>query len=391
MIFSYVMPIYEPREDSYLLQKYVKKYAYGNVLDIGTGSGIQAETAAKKKNVTSVLAVDIDEEVLSSLKKKKLSRKVTVKKSDLFSHVSGTFDTIIFNPPYLPQDRGMEDSAIYGGKRGFEILERFLTEVGDHLTERGIVLIVFSSLTNKENIDAIIAQQFLESQELERQHLFFEELYCYRLMKSPLLRKLHKKGMKRIRYFSRGKRGIISVALYRGRTVAIKTKRPESVAERRVENEARWLRILNKKGIGPQLLFAEPDVLAYYFVEGEFLPDFIEHHAKKSIISVLTTILNQCFMLDQLGVQKEEMHRPYKHIIVGRNNTVTMLDFERCYRTSKPHNVTQFVEFICRIRSVLVRKGFSFTTNALRMVAKEYSMQKTEDHVKNIISALRSK
>ena len=34
--------LYEPREDSRLLAKYAKKYAKGLVLDIGTGSGIQA-------------------------------------------------------------------------------------------------------------------------------------------------------------------------------------------------------------------------------------------------------------------------------------------------------------------------------------------------------------
>ena len=42
------MDVYEPREDSYLLQKYVEKYCKVDlVLDIGTGSGIQAITAAK--------------------------------------------------------------------------------------------------------------------------------------------------------------------------------------------------------------------------------------------------------------------------------------------------------------------------------------------------------
>ena len=52
--------IYEPREDSYLLQKYVKKYSKGKYfLDIGSGSGIQAKTAIKAK-AKSVLATDIN-------------------------------------------------------------------------------------------------------------------------------------------------------------------------------------------------------------------------------------------------------------------------------------------------------------------------------------------
>ena len=56
--------IYEPAEDSFLLQKYVKKYAKGKVLDMGTGSGIQAEAAK------DVLAVDVNPECVEYVKKK---------------------------------------------------------------------------------------------------------------------------------------------------------------------------------------------------------------------------------------------------------------------------------------------------------------------------------
>ncbi|MBI2659492.1 hypothetical protein HYX05_05335, partial [Candidatus Woesearchaeota archaeon] len=34
--------VYEPREDSTMLERYVREYAKGKVLDVGTGSGIQA-------------------------------------------------------------------------------------------------------------------------------------------------------------------------------------------------------------------------------------------------------------------------------------------------------------------------------------------------------------
>ena len=63
--------IYEPREDSYLLAQQVKKFAKGKVLDIGTGSGIQAETATK--NGADVLAVDIDKECVNNALKKGLN------------------------------------------------------------------------------------------------------------------------------------------------------------------------------------------------------------------------------------------------------------------------------------------------------------------------------
>ena len=39
--------VYDPKEDSTLLEHYVRQYAKGSVLDIGTGSGIQAISATQ--------------------------------------------------------------------------------------------------------------------------------------------------------------------------------------------------------------------------------------------------------------------------------------------------------------------------------------------------------
>ena len=69
--------IYEPREDSFLLQKFVKEYANGRVLDMGSGSGILAETPLERTK--KVLAVDINEEAVDELRK----RGINAVKSDL--------------------------------------------------------------------------------------------------------------------------------------------------------------------------------------------------------------------------------------------------------------------------------------------------------------------
>ena len=53
--------IYFPREDSFLLEKEVKKYAKGkSFLDLGAGSGVQAK-AAKQAGAKSILCADINE------------------------------------------------------------------------------------------------------------------------------------------------------------------------------------------------------------------------------------------------------------------------------------------------------------------------------------------
>src|SRR3989344_3931630 len=150
--------IYEPAEDSYLIKKYIKYYSRNKkVLDMGAGSGILARESLKyTKNVT---ASDINRECLKNLKGIKAIH------SDLFENIKEKFDLIIFNPPYLPRDkREDEESALSttGGIKGYEILEKFLNELKDHLNKRGKSLIVFSSLTKKRKIDMVIRKNNLK-------------------------------------------------------------------------------------------------------------------------------------------------------------------------------------------------------------------------------------
>ncbi len=172
--------IYEPREDSFLLQKHVAQYARGTVLDMGSGSGIQAETALKKTK--DVLAADCDPEVIAHLKKKGIA----VIQSDLFSHIpKKQFDLIIFNPPYLPEDKRekMEDRlALMGGKYGYEVLQRFFKEAKSYLKKEGKILIVFSSITG--DIEFIAKQEGYAFKKLDEQSFFFEKIYIYELQRN---------------------------------------------------------------------------------------------------------------------------------------------------------------------------------------------------------------
>lgn len=176
------MTLYEPQEDSHLLEQYVLKLATGSVLDMGSGSGLLANTASKKPDVTSVLAVDIDQESIDHMTQKlQTSKKITIKHSDLFSKIDEKFDTIIFNPPYLPQDPDDSHQALYGGVQGYELIEKFLEQAKNYLTTNGVILLLFSSLTNKERIIQIMKQQNYYFEELGMQAHFFEQLYVYKL------------------------------------------------------------------------------------------------------------------------------------------------------------------------------------------------------------------
>ncbi|MBS3150894.1 methyltransferase [Candidatus Woesearchaeota archaeon] len=165
--------MYGPEDDSYLLEKYVKKFARGRILDIGCGSGILMKAALTKSK--NVFGVDIDDESLEFCKRQGLN----VKKSDLFSNVKERFDFIIFNPPYLPEDE-IKDKDLVGGKFGWETIERFFSDAGKYLNENGKVLIVFSNLTDKRKVDEIILKNGFEFEMLEEKSVgLMERLFVY--------------------------------------------------------------------------------------------------------------------------------------------------------------------------------------------------------------------
>ncbi|HII72436.1 TPA: methyltransferase [Candidatus Woesearchaeota archaeon] len=386
--------VYEPQEDSYLIQAAVKKYVKGEVLEIGTGSGILAETAAMKRNVKSVLAVDIDKEAIAHCRKKVKGEKVQFIISDLFSKVpKKKYDLVMFNPPYLPADeREPADLALAttGGKKGYELTVRFLDSVADYLKDDGCVLLLFSTLTRKERVEEAILANMLCFEEVNSLKIAFETLYVYKIMKTKLRILLEKKGVTKVRLLARGHRGLIYTGQLGRQKVAIKMQRQDIDATGTVDNEAKMLKLLNKKDIGPELLFAGKDFFVYKFVEGEFVLDFLGHATKAQAVKLLKDVYKQMFILDSMMLNKEEMHHPVKHIVVTKKGKAVLLDFERCRKREKRHNVTQFTQFIISglLRRYLEKIGLIVDKKRLLEAAKGYSEDQRKEKFERILSLI---
>lgn len=172
--------IYTPKEDSFLMEEQVKRFAKDKtVLDVGSGSGIQA-LAAKKSGAKSVLASDINPEVIKHLK----SIGLNAVESDLFEKIKGKFDLIIFNPPYLPEDeREDKESRLTttGGKSGDEVLIKFLKEVKEHLNPQGFVMILLSSLTPRTRILKVLEKNIMKREIISFKRIFMETLEVWKV------------------------------------------------------------------------------------------------------------------------------------------------------------------------------------------------------------------
>ena len=181
--------------------------------------------------------------------------------------------------------------------------------------------------------------------------------------------------------YARGKRGII----YKQGEVCVKTKNPRSSVDT-LRNEARYLRILNKKGIGPGFIRFRKGKLYREFIKGVTIKDFLEkEESRKKIISVLKQVLEQCRIMDLMGINKNELTNPYKDILVTRNNKAVMIDFERCKQSKKPKNVTQFIQYIAKNKEVLGKKGLIINKRELRKAGKEYKDNPNKNNFNKII------
>jgi len=341
--------IYLPKEDSLLLEKHVKKLASGRALDMGAGSGIQALAAAGRKAVKSVLAVDVNPVVVSHCRKEIAGKKIKCLQSDLFAKVKGEFDTIIFNPPYLPQELAERDVALEGGKKGYETIVRFLESANAFLSADGVVLLLFSSLSGKDHIEQSIRQNLFEFRELGRLHIFFEDLFVYRITKSALLKKIEKSGAKGTTYFSRGKRSWVYKGKYCGKDCVVKVKRPDSAVNSPAK-EGKVLNVVNKLGLGPKLFAAERDFVVYEYIPGRYVEDVLETAGRNLKRQIFRQLFEQAFTLDSAGLAKEEMLRPLKNAILTPKGKIVLIDFERTHMVKKQRNVTQLCSFAAKQR-----------------------------------------
>ncbi|MBI5002001.1 methyltransferase [Candidatus Woesearchaeota archaeon] len=383
--------LYEPAEDSFLIQKHIKEYAKGTVLEIGTGSGILAETAAQCANVQTVLAVDVQKGVIDHCKKIIKKEKITFKQGDLFSNIKADkFDCIIFNPPYLPTNPRAPDITLDAGKKGYELIERFLAAVNNYLAPDGTVLLLFSSFSKKHIIDEIIKKNLFEAKEIDQQHISFETLYVYAITKSALLKELEKHKITDVHYFAKGKRGLVYKGVYKRKAVVVKIQRPDAITLSTVQFEATWLKKLNPHHIGPTLFFATETFLVMELIEGYLFEEFIQTHQKKDILSMIKKLLQQMYLLDSLGINKYEMNHPDKHIII-RKGIPIMIDFERCRHTEDPKNITQVVQFITatRITLLLEKKGIHVDKKGMQDAARGYKLNRNKKNYNTIITFIR--
>ena len=199
------------------------------------------------------------------------------------------------------------------------------------------------------------------------------------------LMKLHEHGVKAVEFagettafnvpvLGKGFVGIVVIAHLDRQRAALKIRRVD--ADRLgLQHEAHMLSKANSVEVGPRLIGASKNFLLTQLIDGALLPEWLgAHKEKEHVRRVLNDVLEQCWRLDNVGLDHGELSKAPKHILVDKQQKPWIVDFETASVDRKPANVTSVCQFL-----------FTGGSAVARVVAETLGERNREE----IISALR--
>lgn len=140
-----------PRQDTETLVEEALKICQPGmqILDLGTGSGCIVISLVKNAHGMTATGSDISKQALLVAKENARLHEVEVEwvRSNLYENISGRFDLIVSNPPYIPQADILElmpevrdfepVGALNGGVDGLDFYRQIIAQSKDYLNKDG--------------------------------------------------------------------------------------------------------------------------------------------------------------------------------------------------------------------------------------------------------------
>jgi len=186
--------------------------------------------------------------------------------------------------------------------------------------------------------------------------------------------------------------GMVVLARQNRRLVALKIRRVDS-PRKNMSDEAKLLKTANKINVGPKFIKNSKNFLVMEFVDGEKIIDWAKKSQTKSkeLRSVINSVLKECYLLDNAGLDHGELSTIDKHVIVGKKKC-TIIDFESSSTKRRLSNVSAATQalFIGTGLTKIIRKKMKVPRkNKIIRLIRNYKKMKTEESFNELLQELK--
>ena len=201
---------------------------------------------------------------------------------------------------------------------------------------------IASTSFEKEKYGAVVCYPRFNLDDFEQRISELEELHVESIVF------VGDKRVRNVPVLGKGCIGIVVLAHRDSEKVALKIRRRDA-SRSSMQHEAQMLIRANKVNVGPRLLGTTDNFLLMEYIEGSLFPDCVDVLREDESIwrlrRGLRVVLEQAWVLDQIGLDHGELSHAPKHIIVKQDDAPVILDFESASTSRRVSNVTSISQF----------------------------------------------
>ena len=171
----------------------------------------------------------------------------------------------------------------------------------------------------------------------------------------------------------KGYEGVVIVAYMNGERVALKMRRTDGGRDN-FFHEGEMLQKANAVGVGPRFIAVSKNFLMSQLIGGGTLTQWMQNNRNRTKFrKVLKNILEQCFRLDNEGIDHGEISKAHKHILMD-TDVPYIIDFETAGIKGNANNVSSVCQYLFL--------GNSVASKLIRQVIGEKDRETIVDAVK---------
>jgi len=189
--------------------------------------------------------------------------------------------------------------------------------------------------------------------------------------------------------------GVVVVAYTNLGKSALKIRRVDA-DRKEMFHEGEMLNRANAINVGPKLFDISENFLLMELVVGSHFPEWLKSMEGKEeqlrVRLVLEDVLEQCYRLDEAGLDHGELSNAPKHIIVDADDIPHLIDFETASINRRVSNVTSVCQYLFvgsqiadKVKEKCGKLDEKELINALRTYKRERTREKFEKILDKIL------